>query len=89
MDREAGIPETAEAAAQRPALTATVAEYLGHAQAEVDIAHPGGAAGSAWAHRVQQWLVAFGVPSDDIRVTPGATAPGRLALSVEKGEEGL
>lgn len=88
MARADGVPETAEAAAGRPALTDTVADYLDHDRAEVRIAHAGGAQGSAWAHRVRQWLVAFGVPGEDIRVDPGVTEAGRLALSVEEAGGG-
>lgn len=89
LQRADGVPDTAEAAAQRPALMETVQAYLAKETAVVHIAHPGGAAGSAWAHKVQQWLVAFGVPSADIRVDPGVTEPGRLELRVANPGDGL
>jgi len=75
-------PETLTEAVQRPAFNALLSEYAGTANGRVEIAHGGGAEGSAWAGEVRDWLVAMGIPSSRIRLEPGLADPGVLRLAV-------
>ena len=84
LQRSDGVPETAEAAAQRPALMETVQAYLAKETAVLHIAHPGGASGSAWAHEVRNWLVALGVPGARIQIDPGMAERAHLRLAVHQ-----
>ncbi|MFA9459288.1 hypothetical protein [Thiohalorhabdus methylotrophus] len=82
-DRWTG-PETVEQAAGHPALNTLLSAYTGATGARVEVAHGGGARGSAWAHEVRGWLVALGIPSARIRLEPGITEPGTLRLAVRE-----
>ena len=82
-------PATLEAAAARPLFHETLADYLAEPGNWVRIAHGGGASGSAWAHDVLGWLVALGVPGDQVQLDPAVVAEGRLALSVHARGERL
>ena len=84
---EWAAPATVEAAARHPALNGLLADFLARPGGWVRIAHGGGARGSAWAHEVQGWLVALGVPGERLRMDPGMAPKGELRLmAYDEGE---
>lgn len=48
----------------------------------VEIRYPGGEEGSLWASELSDWLVALGIASEHIRLTPGYAWADRIALVI-------
>ena len=47
---------------------------------KIEIRHPGGDEGSLWARELSDWLVALGVPSNSIQLTPGYPRADQISL---------
>ena len=47
---------------------------------KIEIRHPGGDEGSLWARELSDWLVALGVPSNLILLTPGYARADQISL---------
>ena len=54
----------------------------GDGQATVEIRYPGGDEGSLWAGELADWLVALGIPSNRIQLTPGNARADRIDLLI-------
>ena len=50
---------------------------------KISIRHPGGDYGDAWAQELRDWLVALGIPSDQILLEPGSGGQDRIVLLLE------
>ena len=46
------------------------------------IRYPGGDAGSLWASELSDWLVALGIASEHIRLTPGHARANEIELKI-------
>ena len=82
-------PRSGESLVQMPALKSTVREYLdegGDRGRRILIRHPRGEEGVLWAEELRGWLVALGIPSDDIAVTPASTRVDAIELAVTSAE---
>jgi hypothetical protein len=60
------LPRSGAALVQLPPLRAAVQDWLAHAGARIVLVHAGSDVGSLWAGELQDWLVALGVPSDQV-----------------------
>lgn len=82
-------PRSGESLVQMPALKQTVREYLskdaGGGQ-RILIRHPRGEEGVLWAEELRGWLVALGIASDDIAVSPESSRVDALELAVTDTE---
>lgn len=47
------------------------------------LVHPGGEAGALWAEELRDWLVALGLPPEDLALAPGGQPADRLELRLE------
>jgi hypothetical protein len=54
----------------------------GSGQATIEIRYPGGDEGSLWAGELADWLVALGIPSNRIQLTPGNARADRIDLLI-------
>jgi hypothetical protein len=82
-------PRSGESLVQVPALKSTVREYLdenGQRERRILIRHPRGEEGVLWAEELRGWLVALGIASDDIAVSPASTRLDAIELSVTDAE---
>ena len=50
----------------------------------ITIHYPGGEAGEKWARQMQQWFVAFGIPSSFVSLTLGSPGADQLLLQLIK-----
>lgn len=48
----------------------------------IEIRYPGGDEGSLWAGELRDWLVALGIASEHIRLTPGSARADRIELVI-------
>lgn len=51
-------------------------------KATIEIRYPGGDEGSLWAGELADWLVALGIPSNRIQLTPGSARADRIDLVI-------
>ena len=79
-------PRDARAVLSMPPLPEVVRAWSRQPDARLVIHYPGGEAGELWAHELQDWLVALGVPAAALATMPGAE-PGALRLEVTGGRE--
>ena len=78
-------PRSGESLVQMRALKRTVRDYLSQNDEggqRILIRHPRGEEGVLWAEELRGWLVALGVPSADISVSPESTRIGAIELAV-------
>lgn len=82
-------PRTGESLVQMPALKRTVRDYLGRNRGQDDghrqrilIRHPRGEEGVLWAEELRGWLVALGIPSNDIDVSADSTRVDAVELAI-------
>lgn len=90
-------PRSGESLVQMPALKRTVRDYLGQNDGRNDgqdgtrntrrdqrilIRHPRGEEGVLWAEELRGWLIALGIPSIDIAMSPESTRVDAIELAV-------
>ena len=78
-------PRSGESLVRMPALKSTVREYLGEDKQRgrrILIRHPRGEEGVLWAEELRGWLVALGVPSTDVAVSPESTRANAIEVAV-------
>jgi hypothetical protein len=78
-------PRSGESLVQMPALKRTLRDYLAERQqngTRIVIRHPRGEEGVLWAEELRGWLVALGIPSADIEVSPESTRIDAIELAV-------
>ena len=82
-------PRSGESLVQMPVLKRTVRDYLNRKGSQNDaggqrilIRHPRGEDGDLWAEELRGWLVALGIPSADIAVSPESTRINTIELAV-------
>ena len=78
-------PRSGESLVQMPALQRTVRDYLSQSDERgqrILIRHPRGEEGVLWAEELRSWLVALGIPSAAIAVTPTSTRIDSIELAV-------
>ena len=78
-------PRSGESLVQMPALKRTVREYLDEGdgrERRIVIRHPRGEEGVLWAEELRGWLIALGIPSDDVVVSPESTRVDAIELAV-------
>lgn len=82
-------PRSGESLVQMPALKSTVREYLdtkNERGRRILIRHPRGEEGVLWAEELRGWLVALGIPSDDVAVSPTSTRVDAIELAVTEAQ---
>ncbi|HLU62119.1 MAG TPA: hypothetical protein VKZ99_07205 [Gammaproteobacteria bacterium] len=47
------------------------------------LGHPGGEAGALWAGELRDWLVALGLPPEEVQLAPGGQPEDRLEIRLE------
>ncbi len=82
-------PRSGESLVQMPALKRTVRDYLSQKgnqndqrRQRISIRHPRGEEGVLWAEELRGWLVALGIPSADIGVSPESSRIDAIELAV-------
>lgn len=75
-------PRSGERLVQMPAIKRTVRAYLGEDAQRILIRHPSGEEGVLWAEELRGWLVALGVPSEDVSVQPLSSQADAIELEV-------
>lgn len=91
-------PRTGESLVRMPALKRTVRDYLEqksnqkdsqndrHGQ-RISIRHPRGEEGVLWAQELRGWLIALGIPSADIAVSPQSSRIDAVELAVMDADD--
>lgn len=80
-------PRSGESLVGMPALADTVRDYLASSNGRISIRHPPGEEGVLWAEELRSWLVALGVPSADIALSPESTRFDAIELAITEGNE--
>lgn len=75
-------PRTGQSIVEMPALVRTVRAYLGDGERRILIRFPRGEEGVLWAEELRGWLVALGVPSGDVSVSPDSSRVDAIELEV-------
>lgn len=75
-------PRSGESLVQMPALKRTLRAYLGDDAQRIVIRHPQGEEGVLWAEELRGWLVALGVPSEDVSVSADSSRLDAIELEV-------
>ena len=75
-------PRGGESLVRMPALERTVRAYLGGDARRILIRHPRGEEGILWAEELRGWLVALGVPSEDVSLSPESSREDAVELEV-------
>jgi len=78
-------PRSGESLVEMPALKSAVREYLGgdsRREQRIVIRHPRGEEGVLWAEELRGWLVALGIPSTDIAVSPKSARADAIEVAV-------
>ena len=73
---------------QTPALKELVNNWISRSadgrQIKIELQYPGGEEGELWVQELADWLVAMGIPSQYILMTPGSAEGDRIKLSLVK-----
>jgi hypothetical protein len=95
-------PRTGESLVRMPALKHTVRDYLDQKSAQesnqkgsqndrrgqrISIRHPRGEEGVLWAEELRGWLIALGIPSADITVSPQSSRIDAVELAVMDADD--
>jgi hypothetical protein len=76
-------PRTGESLVELPALQRTVRNFLAQTGGRrIVIHHPRGEEGVLWAEELRGWLVALGIPFDDIVVSDESSRIDAIELAV-------
>ena len=78
------VPRTAESLIAMPALSRAVSALRAVPGATLVLRYPGGDAGTLWVNELESWLVALGIPREQLDKTPGSPDPQRLELEVSR-----
>jgi hypothetical protein len=79
------LPRSGAALVQLPPLRGAVQDWLAHPGARIELVHAGSDVGNLWAGELQDWLVALGVPSDQVEKRVSADqGDDSLTLLVER-----
>ncbi len=57
-----------------PALSQVMKKWMLNPQQKIELRYPGGEEGELWVEELKGWLVALGVPSNVIQISPGSHA---------------
>ncbi|MCA8836944.1 MAG: hypothetical protein K8963_03725 [Proteobacteria bacterium] len=60
----------------------SIFKHYRNQRSTIEIRYPGGRVGRAWASEVQGWLVALGIPVNDVVLSVGVDSSDRLRLAV-------
>ena len=95
-------PRSAQSLVQMPALKRTVRDYLGQSSGRhagqngghsdrrgqrILIRQPRGEEGVLWAEELRSWLIALGISSTDIAVSPESTRIDAIELAVTGADD--
>jgi len=91
-------PRSGDSLVQMPALKRTVRDYLGQNGGQsggyrnqrdqrILIRHPRGEEGVLWAEELRSWLIALGIPSTDIALSPESTRIDAIELAVTSADD--
>lgn len=91
-------PRTGESLVRMPALKRTVRDYLEQKSNQkssqndrrgqhISIRHPRGEEGVLWAEELRGWLIALGIPSADITMSPQSSRIDAVELAVMDADD--
>ncbi len=91
-------PRSGESLVRMPALKRTVRDYLEQKSNQkgsqsdqrgqrISIRHPRGEEGVLWAEELRGWLIALGIPSADITVSPQSSRTDAVELAVMDADD--
>lgn len=78
-------PRSGDLIVRLPAASGRVYDYLQAPGSHLVIRYAGGEDGQVWAEELRAWLVALGIPSSDLELSPGAERTDRLELLLRGG----
>ncbi len=78
------VPRRAESLITLPALSEAVHALRATPGSHLILRYPGGDAGTLWVNELESWLVALGVPREQLEKTPGSPDPQRIELEVSR-----
>ena len=80
-------PRSGEVIPELAPVRAAVSYWGRGADAVMVIRYPGEDSGELWAAELRDWLISLGVPSDYIRLVPGAQEADQITLVVGNRDE--
>ena len=76
------VPRDAASVSSMPVLQQTMFLMADDPASRLRIRYPGGDEGMLWVNELKSWLVALGLPSSRIEISPGSTSTMALELEV-------
>ena len=76
------MPRSAAYLLRLPPLAQAVGQLRVHPDAHLLIYYPGGDEGTLWVSELQSWLVALGVPSEQMELIPGSSKQTVIEIEV-------
>ncbi len=67
-----------------PVLNRLIQVWLSDKQKKIEIQYPGGEDGELWVQELTDWLVALGIPSKYMIITPGSGADDVIKFNIIK-----
>jgi hypothetical protein len=67
-----------------PVLNRLIGAWLSDKQKRIEIQYPGGEDGEFWVQELADWLVALGIPSKQMVITPGSGADDVIKFNLIK-----
>ncbi len=77
-------PRSGEAVAQLPELARLVEALDRNPSQRLVVRHASGDDGTLWAEELRSWLVALGIPSENVELAPGALEADKLLLELHR-----
>lgn len=84
MAEEWELARSGETIMALPSLKQVIGQWLHDRQKRIEIRYPGGEEGEFWLQQLTDWLVALGIPSDRMLISPGSGADDIIILGLVK-----
>ncbi len=76
------LTRSGESVLSLPVLNSLVNTWLKDKQKKIEIQYPGGEEGEFWVQQLADWLVALGIPSDQMIIVPGSGADDMIRFDL-------
>lgn len=79
---EWSVPKKTQTLLEMPAIYNSMLKLQNNSSSYLKIKYPGGDEGTLWANELQSWLVALGLSSERIELSPGSAISTTIELEV-------
>ena len=79
---EWSVPKKSQTILEMPAIYNSMLKLQNNSISYLKIKYPGGDEGTLWANELQSWLIALGLSSERIELSPGSAISTTIELEV-------